>query len=113
MIFGKRTYGILGLVDISAIVAVGTTLAFKTTESEVPPGTIDDGIELLDQASISLDEAIAAAQAAYSGALGEVDLEDYQGQLVFNIDIGDKDVKVDAANGAVLGFESDDSGGQD
>ena len=106
------TFGILSLVAIT-VVAFGTTLAFKPSESTVPPGTIDDGIELLDQASISLEAAIAAAQAAYSGALGEVDLEDYQGHLVFNIDIGDKDVKVDASDGAVLGYESDDKGGQD
>ena len=33
----------------------------------------------------------------------------YQGRLVFNVDIGDKDVKVDAEDGSVLGHESDDA----
>ena len=50
----------------------------------------------------------AAAQAAENGALGEVDLEMYQDRLVFNIDIGEKDVKVDAADATVLGWVSDD-----
>lgn len=49
-----------------------------------------------------------AAQTAASGDLGEIDLEHYQGKLVFNVEIGDKDVKVDAADGTVLGAESDD-----
>ena len=68
-------------------------------EAVVPPGTIDDGKELPPQASITLERAVEAAQAAASGAIGEVDLEDYRGRLVFNVDVGDKDVKVDAATG--------------
>ena len=27
----------------------------------------------------------------------------YEGRLVFNVDVGDHDVKVDAANGTILG----------
>ena len=69
----------------------------------IAPSEIDDGAELLDQASISLEEAISAAQGAASGGLGEIDLEMYQGVLVFNVDIGTQDVKVDAADGTVLG----------
>jgi uncharacterized membrane protein YkoI len=34
--------------------------------------------------------------------VGEVDLETYQGALVFNVDIGNADVKVVASNGAIL-----------
>ena len=47
------------------------------------PGQIDDGAELLGQASISLEEAISAAQEAARGELGEVDLEKHEGKLVF------------------------------
>ena len=108
MTLGKRTPWILGLVVIIAMAVVGATLASGTANSGGPPGQIDDGAELLDQASISLEEAIAAAQAAFSGLLGEVDLEFYEGQLVFNIDVGDKDVKVNAGDGTVLGAVSDD-----
>ena len=70
-------------------------------------GQLDDGKDLLPQASISLDEAIAAAQTAATGDIGEIDLERYQGKLVFNIDVGDQDVKVDASSGAVLGIGED------
>lgn len=69
---------------------------------------LDDGADLLPQAKISEQQAIAAAQTAASGPLNEVDLEDYEGQLVFNVDVGASDVKVDASNGDVLATPSDD-----
>jgi hypothetical protein len=76
-------------------------------EQHAAPGTIDDGKELLPQAKITLQQAVQTAQAAVSGQLGEVDLEHDHGTLVFNVDIGDHDVKVDAATGAVLGSGAD------
>ena len=69
---------------------------------------LDDGADLLSQAKISEQDAIAAAQTAASGPLSEVDLEDYQGQLVFNVDVGSHDVKVDAASGEVLAAPVDE-----
>lgn len=77
-------------------------------EAQAAPGQLDDGAGLLSQAAIAVDQAIAAAQGAASGELGEIDLEDYQGKLVFNIDIGDKDVKVDANSGVVLATDTSD-----
>lgn len=78
----------------------------------VPAGTLDDGEELLPQADISIDDAIASAQAAVPGAtsadIGEIDLEDFNGTLVFNVDVGDKDVKVDASTGDILATDLDD-----
>ena len=76
-------------------------------DASAGPGVIDDGEGLLPEASITLDQAIAAAQAAHPGTLGEVDLEYYDGHLVFNVDMGDQDVKVDADTGAVLGAATD------
>jgi uncharacterized membrane protein YkoI len=75
---------------------------------QAPSGTLDDGKDLLPQAGITLEQAVAAAQGAASGPVGEIDLEHAQGRLVFNVDIGDKDVKVDASSGAVLASDSDD-----
>jgi len=69
---------------------------------------LDDGADLLSEAKISEQDAIAAAQTAASGPLSEVDLEDYQGQLVFNVDVGSHDVKVDAATGEVLAAPVDE-----
>ncbi len=84
------------------------TEADDSNEVHGIPGRLDDGADLLSQAGITLDQAIATAQSAASGAVGEVDLEDYQGRLVFNVDVGDKDVKIDASNGNVLAVAADD-----
>lgn len=106
----RRTYWILALVAIVAIAGTAGAVIATQTSAKGSPGQIDDGVDLLPQASITLEEAIAAAQEAESGALGEVDLEYYGGKLVFNVDIGDKDVKVDASDGTILGKTSDDEG---
>lgn len=77
-------------------------------EDAVPAGTLDDGADLLPQASITLESAIAAAQAAADGTVGEVDLEYVGDVLVFNVDIGENDVKVNATDGSVVSVDSDD-----
>ena len=69
---------------------------------------LDDGTQFLAQAKISEQQAIAAAQTAASGALNEVDLEHVGGRLVFNVDVGVKDVKVDATTGRVVAVDQDD-----
>ena len=69
---------------------------------------LDDGKGLLPQAKITEQQAIAAAQSAASGELNEVDLEQAGGKLVFNVDVGSKDVKVDAATGDVVSVDQDD-----
>lgn len=104
----RRMFLLLGLVAIVVAAGTGAVMSSVTATSGGASGQIDDGAELLDQASISLEDAIAAAQASASGAVGEVDLETYAGTLVFNVDIGDRDVKVDASDGSVLGYEQDD-----
>ena len=76
-------------------------------EVVVPAGTLDDGKDLIPLAAIPLDQAVAAATGAHAGALGEVDLEYYEGVLVYNIDVGDADVKVSANDGAVLAAVND------
>ena len=77
-------------------------------ESAVAAGTLDNGQALLPLAGISLEAAVRAAQGAASGAVGEADLEYVGDRLVFNVDIGNQDVKVDASSGAVLSVDMDD-----
>ena len=77
-------------------------------ESPAVAGTLDDGQSLLPLAGISLDVAVRAAQGAASGAVGEIDLEYAGDRLVFNVDIGSHDVKVDANSGAVLSIDVED-----
>ena len=77
-------------------------------DAQAPSGTLDDGKELLPQAGITIEAAIAAAQSAATGPVGEVDLEHANGRLVFNVDIGDKDVKVDASDGSIVSADAED-----
>ena len=90
-----------------AAVAGGTGVAMASGGS-APPSRLDDGKALLPQAKITEQQAIAAAQGAASGALNEVDLEHAAGRLVFNVDVGKYDVKVDASTGDVVATDSDD-----
>jgi hypothetical protein len=69
----------------------------------VQPGSLDDGKDLLPLTRVSLADAVAAAQRAATGQLGQVDLERYQGRIVYSVDVGDREVKVDAATGAIAG----------
>lgn len=149
----RRFYWVAALVALFALAAVAVTLSNQLTSADSATGEaarLDDGEDLLPQASITIDQAIAAAQTAVAnprasdgdggtadnntdndhadgetndngdnqadgeandgpadGVVGEIDLEDYNGTLAFNVEIGAHDVKVDASNGAVLRMGSD------
>jgi uncharacterized membrane protein YkoI len=68
------------------------------------PGSLDDGKDLLPQTTITLAQANATAQRAATGGLGQVDLEHYDGRVVYSVDVGDNEVKVDAADGSIVGI---------
>jgi hypothetical protein len=70
-------------------------------------GAVDDDQELLPQAKLTVEQAISAAQAVATGSVGEIDLEHADGRLVFNVEIGNQDVKIDAADGSVVGMGED------
>src|SRR5262245_18292032 len=98
------------------LVHVGATLAFGGPGARVindsavwvKPGSLDDGKDLQPQASITLDRAISSARKAASGSLGQVDLEHFRGRLVYMVDVGDQEVRVDAANGNVVAISPRD-----
>jgi uncharacterized membrane protein YkoI len=100
----------------TAVIAAGTlglaTSAFAATghhHAHAAGGSrLDDGKELLPQATITEQQAIRAARSVASGGLNEIDLEHAGGKLVFNVDVGSKDVKVDASDGHVVSVDQDD-----
>ena len=67
----------------------------------VKPGSLDDGKNLLQRTKISLAEANAAAQRAASGSLGQTDLEQSGGRVVYVVDVGSQEVSVDASDGSI------------
>ena len=86
------------------VAAGGPDESSKSEDVSVAPGTLDDGAHLLYQAGISLEAAILAALGAGEGNW-RIDLEAYQGGLVFNEDISNADVKVVASDRAILSQE--------
>ena len=100
------------ITTMAAIAALGATGAGVAWAAGGSGGTgasrLDDGKDLLPRAKITEQRAISAAQAAASGALDEVDLEHLDGKLVFNVDVGRNDVKVDAISGQVVRVDQDD-----
>jgi uncharacterized membrane protein YkoI len=112
---GKIQNGVIALA-MGASLVVGGALGASAQEDEgpneeessVPAGTLDDGADLVGQADITIDEAISAAQTAASGAIGEVDLEYVGNVLVYNVDVGTQDVKIDATTGEVVSVDMDD-----
>jgi hypothetical protein len=106
----KRAVLILSsLIAATALVLVGATFAFGGPSGLIlddghfaKPGSLDDGKDLQSQASISLRQAIAEARRAASGPLGQVDVERYESHLVYSVDVGDQEVRVDANDGTVV-----------
>lgn len=94
--------------DATEQAEAGSPTAEQDQQCESPaPGTLDEGKDLLPQAKITVAQAVKAAQAKVSGPLGGVDLEKVSGRLVFRVEIGDKDVQVDAANGTVVAVSAE------
>jgi uncharacterized membrane protein YkoI len=100
-----RTHLIAVAAVAAGALAGGGAVAFA---GGAAPSGLDDGKDLAGQAGISEAQAIAAARTAASGALNEVDLEHRAGRLVYNVDVGAKDVKVDASTGQVVAVDADD-----
>ena len=74
----------------------------------VQPGSLDDGKALLPRTDISLDAAVSKAQQTASGALGQVDLVERGGTVVYVVDVGDHEVSVSATNGAIVSIDPQD-----
>jgi uncharacterized membrane protein YkoI len=110
LIAGAAALAAAGLVTGVAAASGGSSSAGPSGGGSTSAGAsrLDDGKDLLPQAGITEQQAVDAARATGSGAIGEVDLEHYQGKLVFNVDVGNRDVKVDAGSGDVLASDQDD-----
>jgi len=91
-----------------AVLALGAAAGVGIAAASSGGSGLDDGKDLLPQAKITLQQAETAAQSAASGSLNETDLEHYEGRLVFNVDVGSHDVKVDATTGKVLAAPVDE-----
>src|SRR3989304_6116485 len=104
MKLGTRVYWVLALVAVIALAGAAVTLSSGLTSAGDSDPT--PAVQSCDQQDEGHDgtevEAFAAAQSAAPGDVGEIDLEDVDGRLVFNVDVGGQDVKVDAGDGSIV-----------
>jgi len=110
----KRRFVLVAVVA-AAVVLAAAAFAFGGGHGMIwddghyaKPGSLDDGKDLLPQTTISLGQAVAAAQRAQSGKLGQVDLERYNGRIVYMVDVGDQEVRVDASSGTIAAISPRD-----
>ncbi|MDH3307228.1 MAG: PepSY domain-containing protein [Acidimicrobiia bacterium] len=73
----------------------------------------EEEAQLAGLATITPDDAAAAANAAVAGEVVEVELDDENGSVVYSVEIVDAngvqiDVKVDAGDGTILDQQADD-----
>jgi uncharacterized membrane protein YkoI len=106
---------LLAVAVTALFVLVGATFAFGGALGLIwddghyaKPGSLDDGKELLSQTKITLPQAVAAARKAQSGQLGQVDLEHYGGRIVYMVDVGSNEVRVDATDGSIAAISPHD-----
>ena len=102
----KRTIVVGASVAVLALgggatYALGSGAGIWDDGTLVKPGSLDDGKDLLPQTRIGLAQAVATAQRAASGALGQVDLKEQVGRVAYVVDVGDQEVSVDAVTGDV------------
>jgi uncharacterized membrane protein YkoI len=78
-------------------------------QSQADTGTGDNGQDAVPSGTpaITAEQARATAEAYLNaGTATQVEVDDENGQLVYSVEIGGTDVKVDAMTGAVLGTET-------
>jgi hypothetical protein len=101
--------------------AAAASGSVKNTEAQVPTYTSSikvpepEPADLSTLARIRADQAMAAAQAAFPGAVvKKVELDNDNGCLVYSVDLSNNmEVKVDAGNGAILHQEHADQEGRE
>ncbi|HRI57733.1 MAG TPA: PepSY domain-containing protein [Anaerolineae bacterium] len=82
--------------------------AFAQTTQPTAQGQLGTAQEQLGTPGITFGQAAAAAEAHLNdGSASEVELENKTGQLIYTVEIGASEVRVDAMSGEVLGVDSD------
>lgn len=90
------------------MVGIMLTLAGLAWSAKGPKGP--KGAELVNEATVTIDQAIKTAREKVSGPVGEAELKQKDGKTVWEVEIASADSKVmkvllDAGTGAVLSTE--------
>lgn len=127
----NRKFSVLALVSLLGLAALPATITMaKQAEQTRPKSSVqvppslgdqenesdeqDDKSEINDAqeskesqqlsqySKVSSQQAATVAESRYGGKARAVELENEHGNLVYSVEVGDQDVKVDAGNGEIL-----------
>ena len=101
------------LIAVAAVVFVSDEIALGREDDNDSSVVVEEGQQLLDGQSISVEEAIAAAQNEATGAVDDVEIERRGDRVVYDIEIGETDVVVDAGDGSIVSVREDDDDDDD
>jgi uncharacterized membrane protein YkoI len=106
----KRTAVIAGVALLTA--GGGTAALASGTDllDDWRGGQLEEGEELRSEADISVEEAIVLAEGAATGRVDDVELERFGDRLLYEVEVGETDVFIDANSGEVVAVDPDDDG---
>jgi uncharacterized membrane protein YkoI len=104
--FSKRF--IVAATGTALLIALGAAAISSDQAGALEGSNLDDGSHLLSDARITPEEAIDIAQGEVNGNVEDIDLERNGSELIYDIEINDTDVHIDAMDGAVLYVEYED-----
>jgi uncharacterized membrane protein YkoI len=105
------TLGLLSLSGLSVMAPIFVQAAPLKSSIQIPYQKVAESKEEINTprlqklAKISKTEAIQIARKQYRGKLGAVDLENEDGNLIYSVEIGKKELAIDAGNGKILQVE--------
>jgi uncharacterized membrane protein YkoI len=103
----SRTVAIAAVAGI-AVVGGGAALAQDDINPFRDGGKLDDGQHLVSEASVSPERAVEIAQGVADGRVDDVELDREGGRLVYEVEVGEADVMIDASDGSILSTNDDD-----
>lgn len=117
--FNLLALGLVGVLGIGGAVTVvnaqQNAQPRPKSSIQVPKGSEQKDKEersLQPLARISAQQAAAAAEQQYGGKATGVELDNEDGNLVYSVEIGDQEIKIDAGDGKVL-YADTESGGDE
>ncbi len=104
----RLPYVFAAALGVTLAVAMIAVLSVQTVfGDESDSGRLEEGRELVSEASISVDEAISIAESEAAGRAEDIELERQGTRLVYEIEVGETDVYIDADDGSVLAVDND------
>ena len=95
----------IGISGIAKMVSASSKTSFLTAAQQkvrTPTPEANEGAELQSLAKISASQAQQTAESAQGNKASSVKLENEDGNLIYAVNIGQKEIAVDAGNGQVL-----------